>query len=284
MDFEKIKLLIRKFRNDHPFVFYFMVIYLGGLLIYISIFLLFFADYSSAMKLNEIGDFLAGSFSPLAFIFLILGYIQNNKNLAQNTAALKQQAIALQQQSISLNQQAKALDTQIAELKLSNQAYQRQVDEMEKSVEAQQNMFQLAERQYLESNEEKLKSFMPILNLIGTQYLTGLDYGHSNLHDHRFNLTLKIQNHSIKNLKIKSNFWYITKSGGSYDNSLTVSMDSLDINQSQVLMFYVKTDIIPFQNNTLSFDYYDHQNLKYSKIYRIYKNVDDFVLFEEIPS
>lgn len=41
---------------------------------------------------NEIGDFLAGSFSPLAFAWLVLGFIQQGIELRQNSAALILQA------------------------------------------------------------------------------------------------------------------------------------------------------------------------------------------------
>jgi len=41
---------------------------------------------------NEFGDFLAGAFSPLAFLWLILGYLQQQKELQQNTRALEIQA------------------------------------------------------------------------------------------------------------------------------------------------------------------------------------------------
>lgn len=237
-----------------------------------------------ALEANELGDFLAGTFSPLAFLFLILGYLQNNKNLSQNTEAISQQAIALQQQADSLKQQAKSLDTQIAELKLSNKAYQRQVDEMEKSVEAQQKMFQLAETQYNESSEEKLRGSMPLLNLIGTKYYVAKNYGGSSQYEHKFQLTLKIKNRSIKNLKIRSNFWFITQSGGSYDESQKIEINSIDLNKSAILLFYIKTDTIPFHNNTLIFDYYDEDNTSYSKIYSITKNTDEYVLLEEIKS
>jgi len=40
-----------------------------------------FYSGSSAMKLNEVGDFLAGSFSPLAFFWLAYGYWMQNKEL-----------------------------------------------------------------------------------------------------------------------------------------------------------------------------------------------------------
>lgn len=41
---------------------------------------------------NEFGDFLAGAFSPVAFLWLVLGYLQQQKELQQNTRALELQA------------------------------------------------------------------------------------------------------------------------------------------------------------------------------------------------
>lgn len=89
-------LKILRYRKDHPFVFYFMVIYLGGIFIYILIFHVGFADYSKPMPLNEVGDFLAGVFAPLAFLFLYLGYKQQGNELKQNTIALERQATELE--------------------------------------------------------------------------------------------------------------------------------------------------------------------------------------------
>jgi len=45
-----------------------------------------------ALKLNEIGDLAAGVFGPLAFLWLILGYLQQGKELKASTDALKLQA------------------------------------------------------------------------------------------------------------------------------------------------------------------------------------------------
>ena len=44
---------------------------------------------------NEFGDFLAGAFSPVAFLWLVLGFIQQQRELQQNTEALKLQASEL---------------------------------------------------------------------------------------------------------------------------------------------------------------------------------------------
>jgi len=46
----------------------------------------------AAMPLNEIGDFLAGVFSPLAFLWLVLGFLQQGRELRASTDALALQA------------------------------------------------------------------------------------------------------------------------------------------------------------------------------------------------
>lgn len=47
------------------------------------------------MPLNEVGDFLAGVFSPLAFFWLVLGFFQQGKELGASRAALSLQALEL---------------------------------------------------------------------------------------------------------------------------------------------------------------------------------------------
>lgn len=42
-----------------------------------------------AMAPNELGDALAGAASPLAFLWLVLGYLQQGDELRQNTHALR---------------------------------------------------------------------------------------------------------------------------------------------------------------------------------------------------
>ena len=56
-------------------------------------------------KLNEIGDFLAGVFAPLAFFWLVRGFYQQGKGLEQNSISLELQADELAQSTNALNAQ-----------------------------------------------------------------------------------------------------------------------------------------------------------------------------------
>lgn len=94
-----IRKKFQELKKNHPFVLLFLFVYLGFLILYIVIFQFFYADYSKPMPLNEIGDFLAGVFSPLAFLFLYLGYRQQSLEIQKNTNELKEQKRQLLLQS-----------------------------------------------------------------------------------------------------------------------------------------------------------------------------------------
>lgn len=66
-----------------------------------------FGGLSSPTSLNELGDFLGGIFAPIAFLWLILGYVQQGKQLEQNTKALEQQEKALQLQINEMKENVK---------------------------------------------------------------------------------------------------------------------------------------------------------------------------------
>ena len=73
----------------------------------------------NTMSLNEVGDFLAGIFGPLAIFWLILGFIQQGKELKQNTEALELQAQELknsveqQKELVSVSRQQFSLVSKI---------------------------------------------------------------------------------------------------------------------------------------------------------------------------
>lgn len=58
------------------------------------------------LELNAIGDFLAGVFGPIAFLWLVLGYMQQGRELKLSSNALREQASELR---VSVAQQAELL-------------------------------------------------------------------------------------------------------------------------------------------------------------------------------
>ncbi|HFX6294869.1 TPA: hypothetical protein ACIFCT_003542, partial [Acinetobacter baumannii] len=88
-----MKNLIKKLIN-HFFNNFHMIIMLSTTLIYLSFIWAIVDDFPefAKLKLNEKGDFLAGAFSPLGFLWLVFGYIQQGQELKLNTEALRIQA------------------------------------------------------------------------------------------------------------------------------------------------------------------------------------------------
>lgn len=99
-----------------------------------------FQGLEKPKTLNELGDFIAGAFAPLAFFWLVRGFYQQGKGLEQN--------------SIALNMQAE-------ELQLSTQALMSQVEEMKAAVDQQKI---LAELQRIEI-EERHKAVEPVMDM-----------------------------------------------------------------------------------------------------------------------
>lgn len=78
-------------------------------------------DKAIELELNAWGDFLAGSFAPLAFFWLVIGYFQQGRELRLSTSAL--------------HQQEKALMLQVAELKESVKQQQALVQAAKEDIE-----------------------------------------------------------------------------------------------------------------------------------------------------
>ena len=106
-----------------------------------------FGGLSSPTSLNELGDFLAGIFAPIAFLWLILGYAQQGKQLEQNTKALEQQERALQ----------------------------LQIDEMKEGVKQQTRLVEMQNQQLIMLVQEKIpfiKLYDAKLNLNKNRFST----------------------------------------------------------------------------------------------------------------
>ena len=130
-----------------------------------------FGGLKPPSSLNELGDFLAGIVAPIAFLWLILGYVQQGKQLDQNTKALEQQERALQ----------------------------LQIDEMRESVKQQKELVQIQEKQFFVMNQAET----PILKIdiqnmkFQKNSIKGLNGWDG------YNLNLKIQNFGGDAIKIK---------------------------------------------------------------------------------
>lgn len=81
-------------------------------------------DSVRAMPLNEIGDFLAGFFSPVAFLWLVVGYFQQGEELKLNTRALELQVAELR---MSVEQQRELVEVTRADMTLTKQAHDLEV-------------------------------------------------------------------------------------------------------------------------------------------------------------
>ena len=238
-----------------------------GLLITLTVTLIYLlgvmtiTDLSSfqILKLNEKGDVLAGIFSPLAFLWLVYGYLQQGQELKLNT---------------------KALEMQAQELIISNQSLEQQVMEMKKSVQAQQEMFELAEKQYLESRYEKIKSSTPQIQLIGSKYKREDPYRDGNFQN-LFNVTIQAENLTIRNLNLKVSSWCVAKTGAPKDKSCALEINTLNVTQSEVLFFYNETNVDPFNNDHIYINYYDERGNKYYKAYEITMNDDSYIILKE---
>lgn len=87
-----------------------------GWLVIVGI-LWFFQSFDKPTTLNELGDFIAGAFAPLAFFWLVRGFYQQGKGLEQNSKALKLQAKELKASTDALNLQAQELKRSVNEQK-----------------------------------------------------------------------------------------------------------------------------------------------------------------------
>ncbi len=78
---------------------------------------------SIKLSLNEIGDFLAGAMAPLAFLWLIIGYFQQNDELKQNNKSLEYQLTELKN---SVEQQRELVEVTREEVEISKSSLRRQ--------------------------------------------------------------------------------------------------------------------------------------------------------------
>lgn len=79
---------------------------------------------------NAVGDFLAGAFAPLAFLWLVLGFFQQGRELRFSGRALTLQSVEL---ANSVSQQRELVSVTRDQLKLEGSILQRQEDELRRN-------------------------------------------------------------------------------------------------------------------------------------------------------
>lgn len=80
-------------------------------------------DTVPSMALNSWGDYLAGVFSPIAFLWLVIGYFQQGEELRHNTVALELQASELKK---SVAEQAALVEATKKQVELMDLAQKEQ--------------------------------------------------------------------------------------------------------------------------------------------------------------
>lgn len=89
-------------------------------------------DLVTSLAPNEIGDFLAGTFAPLAFLWLVLGFKQQGDELQNSARALWLQSEELRN---SVEQQRQLVEVTREQLAVDSMARVREDDEAEKAAQ-----------------------------------------------------------------------------------------------------------------------------------------------------
>lgn len=86
----------------------------------------------SDMKLNNLGDFLAGVFGPVAILWLILGYFQQGAELRNSIKALELQT---QEMNNSVTQQRELARVSNEQFKLQQMEFRETVEQLNRSIQ-----------------------------------------------------------------------------------------------------------------------------------------------------
>jgi hypothetical protein len=95
--------------------------------------------------INELGDFLAGAFGPVAFLWLVIGYLMQHSELKLNRISIEKQA---------------------QELEFTRLAYEQQIEEFKKSVEVTKDASNFNKDMQRQIYKESVEPYQPrIMNL-----------------------------------------------------------------------------------------------------------------------
>lgn len=107
--------------------------------IIIGILILFRLSDFKELSINSWGDFLAGATGPVAFLWLVLGFLQQREELKQNTSVLRDQAGELEKQAQELKNQVAELSKSVVQQTELTQINKQMIEhEIEKTLLASQ--------------------------------------------------------------------------------------------------------------------------------------------------
>jgi hypothetical protein len=111
--------------------FSFGIIITSVWLVIMAILFYWSSTQASEMKPNEWGDYFAGVFAPLAFLWLVLGYLQQGEELRLSTEALRLQAEELKN---SVEQQRELVEVTRQQVEGERQALAYERQQLEEEV------------------------------------------------------------------------------------------------------------------------------------------------------
>lgn len=113
-------------------------------------------DQFLTVDINELGDFLAGAFGPVAFLWLVVGYLMQHSELKLNRISIEKQA---------------------QELEFTRLAYEQQIEEFKKSVEVTKDASDFNKDMQRQLYKESVEPYQPrIVNVsLGEYRLKGAE-------------------------------------------------------------------------------------------------------------
>lgn len=238
-----------------------------GTVVWLLIIFLFsiLKGYELPNSLNELGDALAGIVAPIAFFWLILGYVQQGKQLEQNTRALEQQEEALQLQisemKESVQQQKELAEIQIEQLKMTKKEVRPFLHLSTARCNLSQEKYELLcenfeketlELKFLIKNEgrgeaKNIEIYMERIQLVGNIYRLSVNETYS--------LSICLKGNSLEKLISKK------------DEFLFLKIKFKDIYDSEFIAFYdLKLNLDSTNGEVTQVNIMSYQNINNSQV------------------
>jgi hypothetical protein len=205
--------------------------------------------------INELGDFLAGAFGPVAFLWLVIGYLMQHSELKLNRISIEKQA---------------------QELEFTRLAYEQQIEEFKKSVEVTKDASDFNKGMQRQLYKESVEPYQPrIVNIsINGFVLEGEEDADpaSKTAFHLKALSIELYNHGqvVKNGSFYSQLMKLNTYKGLEafnQNSLSKGRSTISLNYSEIKyklaeMNFRHSDEIDEVLDVIEFHYTDAKDIR----------------------